>query len=117
MPDGVFIQVVCQFLNPMVIQIKVCQRFLCIVFVDGPHSSNKDHVQLDFTISLSVKVGNKHAVLCFRFLELGIRPSILTEFKLNQVNLPLVWIQFLVFSELLKVWVAGCYARGAHSAR
>jgi hypothetical protein len=33
------------------------------------------------------------------------------------VNLPLVWIQLLVFSKLLKVWVAGGYARGAHSAR
>jgi hypothetical protein len=40
-------------------------------------------------------------VLCFCFLELGIRPSVFTEFKLNQVNFPLVWIQFLVFSKLL----------------
>ena len=87
----------------MVIQIKVCQRFICIVFVDSPHNSNEDHVELDFPISLSVKVGNKHAVLCFCFLELGIRPSVFTKFKLNQVNLPLVWIQFLVFSKLLKV--------------
>jgi hypothetical protein len=28
------------------------------------------------------------------------------------VNLPLGWIYFLAFSKLLKVWVAGCYARG-----
>ena len=43
-----------------------------------------------------------HAVLCFCFLELGIRPSVFTKFKLNQVNL----------------WVAGGgYVRGAHSAR
>jgi hypothetical protein len=48
-------------------------------------------------------------------LELGIRSSVFTKFELNQVNLPLVWIQFLVFSKLLKFWVAGCYARGAHS--
>ena len=34
-------------------------------------------------------------MLCFCFLELGTRPSVFTEFKLNQVNLPLVWIQFL----------------------
>ena len=26
--------------NLMVVQIKVCQRFVCIVFVDSPHSSN-----------------------------------------------------------------------------
>jgi len=59
----------------MVIQIKVCQRFVCIVFVDNPHYSNEDHVELDFPISLSVKVGKKHAVLCFCLLELGIRLS------------------------------------------
>jgi len=29
-------------------------------------------------------------------------PSVFTKFKLNQVNIPLVWIQFLVFSKLLK---------------
>jgi hypothetical protein len=34
MSDGVFIQFVCQFLNLMVVQIKVCQRFVCAVFVD-----------------------------------------------------------------------------------
>ena len=78
MHDGVFIQFVCQFLNLMVIQIKVCQRFVCIVFVDILHSSNEDHVKLGFPISLSVEVGHKHAVLCFCFLELGIRPSVFT---------------------------------------
>jgi len=31
MSDGVFIQFVCQFFILMVIQIKVCQRFVCIV--------------------------------------------------------------------------------------
>jgi len=31
-----------------------CQRFVCLVFVDSPHSSNEDHVKLDFPISLSV---------------------------------------------------------------
>jgi len=35
-------------------------------------------VELDYPISLSVKVGNKHAVLCFCFLESGIRPSVFT---------------------------------------
>ena len=54
MSDRVFIQFVCQLFNLMVIQIKVCQRFVCIVFVDSPHSSNEDHVKLDFPISLSV---------------------------------------------------------------
>jgi hypothetical protein len=42
-------------------------------------------------------------MLRFCFLELGIRPSVFTKFKLNQVSLPLVWIQFLVFSKLLKI--------------
>jgi hypothetical protein len=46
MSDGVFIQFVCQFLSLMVVQIKVCQRFVCVVFVDSPHSSNEDHVKL-----------------------------------------------------------------------
>jgi len=55
MSDGVFIQFVCQVFNLMVIQIKVCQqRFICIVFVDSPHNSNEDHVELGFPKSLSV---------------------------------------------------------------
>ena len=59
MSDGVFIRFVCQFFNLMVIQIEVCQRFVCIVFVDSPsltfpHSSNEDHVKLNFPISLPV---------------------------------------------------------------
>ena len=55
-------------------------------------------------------------MLLLLLLELGIRPSVFTEFKLNQVNLPLVWILFLVF-KLLKFLVAGGYVRGAHSSR
>jgi len=54
MSDGVFIQFVCQIFNLMVIQIKVCQRVVCIVFVDSPHSSNEDHEKLNFPIFLSV---------------------------------------------------------------
>jgi len=54
MSDGVFIQFVCQSFNLMVIQIKVCQKFACVVFEDSPHSSNEDHVKLDFPISLPV---------------------------------------------------------------
>jgi hypothetical protein len=54
MSDGVFIPFVCQDFDLMVIQIEVCQRFVCIVFVDSPHSSNEDHVELDFPIPLSV---------------------------------------------------------------
>jgi len=50
----VFIQFVCQLFYLMVIQIKVCQSFICVVFVDSPHNSNEDHVELDFPISLSV---------------------------------------------------------------
>ena len=54
MSDGVFIRFMCQVFNLMVIQIMVCQRFIFIVFVDSPHNSNEDHVELDFPISLSV---------------------------------------------------------------
>ena len=54
MSDKVFIQFLCRFFDLMVIQIKVCQRFVCIVFVDSPHSSNEDHVELGFPIFLSV---------------------------------------------------------------
>ena len=57
MSDGVFIQFVCQFFNLMIIQIKVCQRFVRIVFVDIPHSSNKDHVKLDVPIYILVCLG------------------------------------------------------------
>jgi hypothetical protein len=35
MSGGVFVQFVCQFFLFMV-KIKVCQRFVCIVFVDSP---------------------------------------------------------------------------------
>jgi hypothetical protein len=54
MSDGVFVQFVCQSFNLMVIQVKVCHRFVCTVFVDSPHSSNEDHAKLGFSISLSV---------------------------------------------------------------
>ena len=54
MSDEVLIQFVCQVFNLMAIQIQVCQRFVKIVFVDSPHNSNEDHVELDFPISLSV---------------------------------------------------------------
>jgi len=50
-------------------------------------------MKLDFLIScLFMLAISMLCVLCFYFLELGIRPSVFTEFKLNQVNLPLVWI-------------------------
>jgi len=49
MSDGMFIQFVCQ-----VFYLMVCQRFICIVFVNSPHNSNEDHVELDFPISLSI---------------------------------------------------------------
>ena len=52
MSDGVFIQFVYQFFNLLVVQIKVCQRSVCIVFVDSPHNSNEDHVELDFLVCL-----------------------------------------------------------------
>ena len=51
MSDGVFAQFVYQLFNLVVIQIKVCQSFVCIVFVDSPHSSKENHVKLDFPIS------------------------------------------------------------------
>jgi len=38
----------------MVIQIEVCQRFVCMVYLNSPHYSNKDHVELAFPISLSM---------------------------------------------------------------
>ena len=62
-------------------------------------------MNLSFPVSLSIKAGHKHAVLCFCFLELGIRSSVFTEFKLNQVNLPLDL--FFVISKMLKVLAAG----------
>jgi hypothetical protein len=53
MSDGAFIQFVCRFLNLwlMVIQIEVCQKFICMVFVNSPHY-NEDHMKLDLPISL-----------------------------------------------------------------
>jgi len=75
-----------------------------MVFVNSHHFSNEDHVELDLHKSLTMLVGDKHAVLCFCFLILRIKPSVFTpEFNVDQVNLPLVWIQFLVYSKLLKI--------------
>jgi len=67
MSDGVFIQFVCQFFNLMVIQIKVCQRFVCKVFVDSPHSSNEDHVKLDFLYPCLLRLA-MNMLLCCAFL-------------------------------------------------
>ena len=42
MSDGVFIQFVCRVFNlRVIIQIKVCQRFICVVFVNSPHNSTR----------------------------------------------------------------------------
>jgi len=38
----------------MVIQIEVGQKFVCIIFVSGPHYSNEDNMELDLPISLSM---------------------------------------------------------------
>jgi hypothetical protein len=54
MSDGVSIQFVCHVFNLMAIRLEVCQRFAYVVFVNSPHYSNVDHVELDFLISLSV---------------------------------------------------------------
>ena len=45
MSDGVFIQFVCQLFNLMAIQMEVCQRLVCMVFVNSPHYSNEDHME------------------------------------------------------------------------
>jgi len=34
--------------------MEVCPRFVCMVFVNSPHNSNEDHLELDFPISLSM---------------------------------------------------------------
>ena len=58
MSDGLFIQFVCQVFDLMdqvtVVQIEICQRFICIVFVDIPHNSNEDKVELDFPVSFKL---------------------------------------------------------------
>ena len=57
MSDGVFIQFVsrCQVFYLMVSILRSARGLsVGIVFVDSPHSSNEDHVKLDFPISLSV---------------------------------------------------------------
>jgi len=52
--DEVLIRFVCQVFNLKVVQIKVCQRFVCVTFIDSPHSSNEDHIKLDVPKFLSV---------------------------------------------------------------
>ena len=51
MPVAVFIQIVCQAFNlTVIIQIEVCQRIACMVFVNSSHYSNEDHMEIDFII-------------------------------------------------------------------
>ena len=54
MSDGVLMQYVYQVFNVIVIQIEVCHRFVCMIFVNSPHFSREDHVELDFPVSLSM---------------------------------------------------------------
>jgi len=57
MSDGVFIQFVCQVFNLMVILIEVCQRFVCLVYVNSPHFSNEDHAMY---IQISYRIASRH---------------------------------------------------------
>jgi len=55
MSDGVFIQLVCQILILWQSRLKSARGLSAsIVFVNISHSSNEDHVKLDFHISLSM---------------------------------------------------------------
>ena len=61
-------------------------------------------MELAFLISLSTQVGDKHACCAvFLLFNTSIRPSVFKEFKPNQVNPPLVCIQFLVLRKLLEI--------------
>jgi len=42
------------FLNLMAIQTEVCQMIVCTVFVNSPHYSNENNVELDFPVFLSI---------------------------------------------------------------
>jgi len=65
LPDGVFMQFVCQVLNLMVIQITVCQRFLCIVFV-VPIAPTR--ITLDFPIPCLFRLAISMLCCAFAFL-------------------------------------------------
>jgi hypothetical protein len=56
MSDGALIQFACvsvfKFMA-LVIQIEVCQKYICMVFVKDPRY-NEDHMKLDLPISLSM---------------------------------------------------------------
>ena len=71
------------FFNLMVIQIKDCQRFVSIVFVDSPHSSNEDHVKLDFPISLSVQA---ISMLCCAFAFWSRGSGLVSSHNLNSIR-------------------------------
>ena len=53
MSDGVFIQALCQLYYLWQSKL-VYQRIVCMVFVNSPHYSDEDHMELDFPISLSM---------------------------------------------------------------
>jgi len=50
-------------------KMEVCQRFVCMVFVNSPHHFNGDHVERCASLPyIPVHVvGDKHAMLCFCF--------------------------------------------------
>jgi len=88
------------FFNLMVIQIKDCQRFVSIVFVDSPHSSNEDHVKLDFPISLSVQA---ISMLCCAFAFWSRGSGLVSSHNLNSIRWTSHWFGFN-FSSLASCW-------------
>ena len=68
MSDGVFIQFVSIY-NLMVVQIKVCQRFVCVVFLDFPrtlkNAKNNCNILLDCPHEHLVSLRTQHRQLVF----------------------------------------------------
>jgi len=85
--------------NLMVIQIKVCQKFVCIVFVNSLHSSNEDHVELDFPNPCLCMI----STLCCAFAFWNWRSGIVSSQILNSIRWTSHWFTF-IFLSLASCW-------------
>ena len=88
-------------INLTVIQIKVCQRFVCVVFVDSPHYSNEDHVEITlypclFRLAISM--------LCCAFALWSWGSGLVSSHILNSIRWTSHWFWFSFMSLAFFFW-------------
>jgi hypothetical protein len=88
----------------MVIQVMVCQRFVCIVFVDSPHSSNENHVKLDFLYFCLFRLAISMLCCAFAFWSWG--SGLVSSQNLNSIRWTSHWFGYN-FLSLASCWKFG----------